>query len=339
MDKHAPHHPQALLHAALAAMQWPGFQWEVVARERGAGARADATVRLRFAGGEVLYDVELKHGLRRATLGAAMHQLAAHGERALLVADYITPQMAEELRARDVQFIDAAGNAWLRQAPLYVWVKGQRPPQAMVTRAPVGRAFQATGLQVLFTLLCQPRAANLPYREIAALAGVAHGTVGWVMAELPRLGFVAQVGGQRRLVDAKRLLQQWVGAYAQTLRPRLQLARYRAAKLDWTAHIDATRYGLLLGGEPAAARLTRQLRPGTATFYGAKIDRQLLIDHRLQPEPAGNVELLRRFWTFEPDIPGMVPPLLVYADLLAIGDTRCLEVAGEMHEDIVARFE
>lgn len=340
MDKQLTHHELELLHAALAAVQWPGLHWTVVAQPRGvAEGGADAMLRLRFDDREVRYVVELKRGLRRATLGATLHHLAGYGDQALLVADYITPPMAEELHARDVQFIDAAGNAYLRQPPLYIWVKGQRPPEDVMQRTQAGRAFQTTGLQVLFTLLCKPKAADLPYREIAALAGVAHGTVGWVMAELPKLGFVTKVKKQRRLVDAERLLKQWVVAYAQTLRPKLLLARYEVPDLDWAQTIDATHYGMLLGGEPAAARLTHHLRPGTATFYAEKVDRQLLIDQRLQPDRNGNVEVLRRFWTFDGDTPGMVPRLLVYADLLAIGDTRCLEIAEEMYADVVAGFE
>lgn len=339
MDKQLPNCDHDLLHAALAAVQCPGLHWTVMGQGHAvADTGADTALQLRFGDHEVRYAVEMKRGLRRATLGAALHHMAGYGANALLVADYITPQMADELRARDVQFIDTAGNAYLREPPLYVWVKGQRPPEELMPRARGGRVFQATGLQVLFTLLCKPQAANLPYREIAALAGVAHGTVGWVMAELPNLGFVTTVNKQRRLVDAERLLKQWVVAYAQTLRPKLLFARYAANDLDWAQTIDAAHYGMLIGGEPAAAQLTHHLRPGTATFYAKKVDRQLLIDQRLQPNRDGNVEVLRRFWDFDGDTPGMVPRLLVYADLLAIGDTRCLEIAQELVADVVAGF-
>lgn len=340
MDKHLPQAHMDLLQAALTAVQWPGLDWSMVEKDLPcATGHEDAVLRLRFDGREVLYLVQLKRGLRRATLGAVLHQMLPCGEKALLVTDYITPQMADELRERDVQFIDAAGNAYLRQPPLYVWVKGQRPPQDAVGLEPAGRAFRPTGLQVLFTLLCQPEVADLPYREIAVRAGVAHGTVGWVMAELPKLGFIAGVQGRRRLVDAERLLDQWVLAYALTLRPKLILVRYEAAKLEWAETIDAPRYDLLLGGEPAAARLTRNLRPGTVTLYGKKANPRLLVDHRLQPNRQGNVEILRRFWTFEGETPGMVPHLLVYADLLATGDTRCIETAGGMRADIINRFK
>jgi hypothetical protein len=218
-------------------------------------------------------------------------------------------------------------------------VKGQRPPDTPKAGDTLGRAFQPTGLQVLFALLCKPEIVDRPYRDIAKLADVAHGTVGWVMPELPKLGYVGTLKGRRRLLNGPRLLQQWVEAYARTLRPKLVLERWQADNLDWTGKVDPTRYGLLLGGEPAARRLTRHLRPGTATFYGTKANRQLLIDQRLRPDPAGNVEILRQFWTFDGETAGQVPDLLVYADLLAIGDARCLETAKEMHDGIVARFE
>lgn len=340
MDKIRRQTDTDLLRAAIIAVQWPGLQWSAVEQEQPiATGRENALLRLRSGDHEVLYHPELMRGLRRATLGGALHRMTDYGDKALLVADYITPPMAEELRKRDVQFIDTAGNAYLRHAPIYVWVKGQRPPKGATGLAPAGRAFRPTGLQVLFTLLCKPEVADLPYREIAVQAGVAHGTVGWVMAELPKLGFLAEVQGKRRLIDAERLLAQWVAAYAQTLRPKLILARYQAAKIDWAETFDARHYDLLLGGEPAAARLTHNLRPGTVTLYGEDANQRLLVDQRLQPDPQGNVEIMNRFWTFDGETPGMVPHLLVYADLLAIGDTRCIETAGEMRAGIINRLK
>jgi hypothetical protein len=85
-------------------------------------------------------------------------------------------------RLTDTEY--AAGNAYIDHPPTLIWVKGERP----IARAPLqptGRAFQAGGLQVIFALLCHPGKADRPYREIAELAGVAHGTVGWVMTVKP----------------------------------------------------------------------------------------------------------------------------------------------------------
>ena len=110
---------------------------------------------------------------------------------------------------RGIAFLDEAGNAYLNHPPLLIWVKGQRPKEKLNRANPTTRTFNPSGLQVIFPLLCHPEWANRPYREIAALAGVAHGTVGWVLAELPKLGFLAEVGGKRRLLQPERLLHQW----------------------------------------------------------------------------------------------------------------------------------
>lgn len=330
-----------LLDVALAATRGHGLDWGQVEREpdvRG-GVRADARVRLGHGGKTAAYHVEIKRNLQPATWGAVLAELKRLPAPVLLVTRYVAPPMAERLREAEVQFIDTAGNAFLHHPPLLVWVKGQRPRDTPTAGGPRGRAFQATGLQVLFALLCKPEIADGPYREIAKLAGVAHGTVGWVMPELPRLGFLGTLKDRRRLLNGPKLLQQWVEAYARTLRPKLVLEHWRADSLDWTAKVDPTQYGLLLGGEPAARRLMGHLRPGTATFYATELNRQLMIDQRMRPDANGNVEILRRFWTFDGETPGQVPDVLVYADLLAIGDARCLETAREMHDGIVARFE
>lgn len=330
-----------LLEAALTAGRAHGLDWKVIALPPGGRAprQADTKLRLRHGGQETIYHVEIKRVLRPAAMGAVLAQLRELTAPALLVTDYVTPPMAEKLRDKGVQFIDAAGNAFLDTPPLLVWVKGQQPANMPKTGDMRGRAFQVTGLKVLFALLCKPELVEQPYREIARLAGVAHGTVGWVMPELPKLGFMGTLHGRRRLLNGPQLMQQWVEAYAQRLRPKLRLERWQAKTLDWTANVDATRYGLLLGGEPAARRLTGHLRPGTATFYGARVNRQLMIDQHLRPDPNGNVEIMRRFWKFDGETAGQVPDVLVYADLLAIGDERCLETAKEMYGGIAARFE
>jgi hypothetical protein len=249
----------------------------------------------------------------------------------------VTPPLADGLRKEGIEFIDAAGNAFLNRPPLLVFVKGQRPTR----EPPVAerrRAFQPTGLQVLFALLARPDLAARPYREIAANAGVAHGTVGWVMTELQTLGYVVAVRGRRRLTNGDRLLGQWTEAYARTLRPRLFLGRFRGALDGLDARAARWKKDLLLGGEPAAARLTRHLRPGTATFYTKGIDAKVIAGLILRADANGNVDFRRHFWAFPGEAPGLVPTLLVYADLLAIGEARCLETAELLRERLLDRL-
>lgn len=325
-----------VLAAALEKLRGYGIAAATEKHEARLGwTTADAIVRLGYGGREAQYAVELKLGLRPQALGAVIHQLERYGGQGLLVADYVTPPIAEALRARKIPFVDAAGNAFLDQPPLFVWVKGEKPRVNAGAERRAGRAFQASGLQVLFALICNPEWTDLPYRDIARRADVAHGTVGWVMAELPKLGFIAEFRGKRRLMQRERLLQQWAEFYPRTLRPRLALGRFRAETLEWWNKIDPTRYGAVLGGEPAGGRITGYLRPGTATFYTEKLDPHLLVDLRLRPDAGGNVEIYRRFWTFAAKDAALVPDPLAYADLMATGDGRCIETARLIFEQIV----
>lgn len=301
--------------------------------------RVDAYVRIGRDRKTRVYAVEVKKGLRPATLGAVLHQIEHAGKPPLLVTDYVTPPLAEKLRARNIAFLDAAGNAFLDQPPVYVWIKGERPLQTPGTNKVKGRAFQASGLKVLFALLCNPDWVAEPYREIARLARVAHGTVGWVMADLPTLGFIAEINGERRLLRPALLLKHWAEAYARTLRPKLILGRFRTDQAQWWAKAKPAKYELAFGGEVAAERLTQALRPETVTLYGERADPRLLIDYKLQKDPDGPVEILQRFWDFPTENKDLTPDPLIYADLLNIGDARCLEAADLIYEKIVNGFK
>lgn len=301
--------------------------------------RVDAYVRIGRNRKTRVYAVEVKKGLRPATLGAVLHQIEHAGKPPLLVTDYVTPPLAEKLKARNIAFLDAAGNAFLDQPPVYIWIKGERPLEAPGTNKVKGRAFQASGLKVLFALLCNPDWLAEPYREIARLAGVAHGTVGWVMADLLTLGFVAEIEGERRLLKPELLLKYWAEAYARTLRPKLVIGRFRTDQAQWWTKTQPAKYELVFGGEVAAERLTQALRPETVTLYGEKTDPRLLIDYKLQKDPDGPVEILERFWAFPTEDKDLTPDPLIYADLLNIGDARCLEAADLIYGKIIDGFK
>lgn len=150
--------------------------------------------------------------------------------------------------------------------------------------------------------------------------------------------FLGKFNKKRRLLQPERLLQQWVEAYARTLRPKLLLGRYKTETLDWWKTADPNKYDLKIGGEGAAARLTNHLRPGALTFFGPKVEPRFLLDHHLKTDRNGEVEILRRFRQFKNPEPALAPALLVYADLLAIGDARCLETAKLLYDQILAGF-
>jgi hypothetical protein len=201
-------------------------------------------------------------------------------------------------------------------------------------------------LQVLFTLLCNPQAVNRPYRELAEMAGVAHGTVGYVIPDMQQLGYVRDLKGQRstrRLFELERLLDEWATTYARVLRPRTLMGRYYIHTLEGWKDWALAEHDALWGG-PAAALLTDYLRPGVLTNYADKLPGLLAARHRFMKEPGPDhsavVEVRKRFWNFpvDPEHKTLVPTVLVYADLLATGDARCIETAKMLHDNHVARL-
>jgi hypothetical protein len=81
-------------------------------------------------------------------------------------------------------------NVFLRGPGLHFYVTGKRK----TTEFEAGTERKITnpaGLKMVFTLLCKPDLLNATYRDIAAAARVALGTVGPVMRELETRGHIA----------------------------------------------------------------------------------------------------------------------------------------------------
>lgn len=350
MDKrqqpHIPGKEAELLHAAIQVLKAYGIPAEIKPEPRkpaGGLARADAAFDLVLAGRHQTFQVEAKRWLTPGTLGHVVTRLRDFGKNVMLVTDYVTPPVAEKLKALDIAFVDAVGNAYLHRPPVMIWVAGRKP---MVTRQRfrAGRAFQPTGLKLVFALLCRTDLVKTGFREIAKFAGVAHGTVGWVLGDLREMGYLVETGNKRtrvrRLRDIRKLLTQWAEAYARTLYPQLLMGRYQAADPGWWKKLDTAKYKVLLGAEPAAAITTGYLRPGVVTLYAEAMPARLMADYRLRKAEEGDIELRRRFWPFDHawEHPALTPPVLIYADLLATGDARCIETAQLVYDQYLARL-
>lgn len=279
---------------------------------------------------------EVKRRLTPANLGQAVAQLARFRRPGVLVTEYVTPPVAERLKELDVAFIDTAGNAYLRFPNLLIYITGRKPhtPTPRETRV---RALRPTGLKVIFALLCRPDLVNAPYREIAEAAGVALGAVNWVFYDLRRLGYIRETKARGRLYENRPgLIDKWVEAYARELRPKLKPRRYRVLNPDWWKKEDLAALDVWLGGEPAAAVLTKHLRPEVITIYGDTHFATLARTTQALKDEYGNLEVLHKFWNFEVHPMDkrypLVPPLLVYADLVATADARNLETAQILRE-------
>lgn len=333
---------EVILQRALTALNInTGLVGQITAREPIVGQKnrkVDARVEILAHGQSYIYLAEVKRIDRFAQLVELKYRQDECGNQMLLVAPRITNEIADKCRELKIQFIDAAGNVYLQNPSLYILVKGLRPfEEDSNTMDQEGkRAGTATHLRICFALLCKPELLNAPYREINKIAGVALGTIGWVFVDLNARGYATGDKGEggRILLEKQRLMQEWVTNYPIKLRPKLNQRRFRAPTADWWKQLDVTQYGAQWGAEVAAAELTGHLRPHTFTLYFHKTNRQqnltkFVVDHKLRPDAQGDIEILDTFWEFEDEnpIPNTVPPLLIYADLIATLDPRNLETA------------
>ncbi len=262
----------------------------------------------------------------------------------VLIAPHITPRMAERCRTIGLPFLDTAGNAYLNEEGLFVLITGQKPDKALNKPVRTLRAFDRTGLKLVFTLLADPGLLQGTYREMAQAAGVALGTVGWILTDLREHGFLIEdQEGKRRWLDRERAIQTWATNYPLRLRDHLNRRRFRAANDAWWKNAEFEATGGWWGGEIAAAKLMGDLVPKTTTVYLPRNGRDLFLGkHRLKADPEGPVEVLDAFWELPKNneendwATDLVAPLLVFADLQNIGDPRTIEQAKMIHDRYLA---
>ena len=324
-----------LLEEALAAFQKnAGAETRIEAITAKPADNADALLRLTRGGKVWRFYAEIKTHITHAKLGQIATQIHRLPEKGILVADYVTPQIADRLKELNIPFIDTAGNVFFNDPPLFIFIKGQKP-EKQLRQEQIKRALKPTGLRIVFALLCVPKLENAPYRDLAKAAGVALGTVNWVMRDLKEMGYLIDMGAKgRRLAKKQNLLERWVAAYPEQLKPKLFIGRYRAPDKQWWLNADIARFNAFWGGEVAAAKLTQYLKPELTMIYTDDEPNEFLLNFRLRKDETGDVEIFRKFWRFEfTHKLRITPPLLVYADLLATGEARNIETAKLIYDE------
>lgn len=279
-----------------------------------------------------------------AQLTAPVKQLdgiARYPYTPIIVTHYVNPNAAKRLRAAHVPFIDTAGNAYIEEHGLFVFVTGNRPARDEPQQNRTLR-LNAAALRVVFHLLCCEADLNTNYRDLAQKTHTALGTLTNYFKLLRENNYILGQGPNRRLVNQGAMLREWVNAYPKRLRPKLLRGRFRAHNLDWWKTQHLHQYDAYWGGEVAAARLTEFLRPATLTIYTHGKPTDLIAAFGLTKDPHGPIELLDAFWHQQegmtlPDL-NVVHPILIYADLAALQDERADQAATQILGRYLARF-
>jgi hypothetical protein len=326
-----------VLDAAIAALRrTTGLAARILPQRHAATAdRTGARLEIKNDRRKHRFAAVVKNVDRFETPAQVKHQWADLDTNPILVAPYITQEIAQRCRGLRLPFMDTAGNAYIEVPGFLAWVVGQQRPIELKQRR--FRALKPAGLQITFALLCRPDLLQTNYREIARAAKVALGTVGPVIKDLEARGLVRLAArGDQRILEPRRLLEEWTTHYHTTLRPKLNPRRFEAGT-DFLEKADMAVCDAYWGGEVAADKLTHMLQPATFTIYAHEPIARLVAAQRLRADPRGRVEILDVFWDFAPDPgrPDVAPPVLAYADLLTTQDGRNLEAARLIHERFI----
>ena len=299
----------------------------------------DKKIKIELQEFELIYNVEIKKMVNTAIIGMIKLKNKNFQYPILIVTDYVAREMADKLKDMEVQFIDAAGNAYLNQFPIYIFIKGNKLKEEYKIPKP-NRILKQTGLRILYDLLINPELINKPYREIAEITDVALGTIGWLMLDLRELGYVIKTGDKKRkLIYDKKILMDWCLNYAARLKPEIHLGDFEFINkhIEWT---DIKINNALWGGEPAAAKLTNYLHPEILTLYVTKEEmNNLVVDNRMKKVINGRIRFYEKFWfDIQENNIDTVDPILIYADLLATGNDRNIETANIIYEQNLKHF-
>jgi len=249
----------------------------------------------------------------------------------LVLTTFVAPKSAETFRRAGVQYLDAAGNAWVEFGDVLVDVRGQRRPIGadQSARTTAGNLFSTGRAKVTFALLAWPLLWDAPQRELAHAAGVSLGQAHNTLTLLTEAGY----GPDRARPEQTELLDLWAAAFPTGLAKKLTLATYRG---DIGTMKKAGRDSpVFISGESAAADL---LRPATLTLYVEDLDPHLAIGNRWRADGEPNVAVRRKFWHApdHSDAPFAgtqnAPWPLVYADLLGSDDPRVRGAAKEWRD-------
>ncbi|CAN5214406.1 hypothetical protein BH23BAC3_BH23BAC3_22480 [soil metagenome] len=250
----------------------------------------------------------------------------------MLVVKKLYPAIKEMLIKAGVDWLDGAGNIYLKEGDTIIWIdRHTTTPDKQIKN----RAFTKTGLKVLFLFLHDEAWLNRTYRDIAEAAGVAIGGIKYVLDGLKEHDFIlAKNDKALKLKNREKLLDQWLTAFADELKPKIEKGRYR-----FVNHEDIYKWNELKlpgktvwGGEPAADLITHNLKPKEFILYTNENRAKLMKELKLAPDHEGKVEVRTPYWNIEPEHRNVAPLLTIYTDLMLTGDPRNANIAKTLYE-------
>lgn len=286
------------------------------------GEESDGGIQVRLEGRRSTQDLTLAPHTDLTLTGLLRDGADLDDLHTIRIGERVSTRAADALRSRRVNFVDAAGNAYIDLDDWYIDVRGRRSDtqtdEAPPLRTP-RNAFSTKRAQVVFAILQWPGLHEGDVRTVAQVAGTSVGLAHRTLTELRHDADLWPNSSESH----ERLLSAWLAAYPSGLGLAHQVGRFRSPDLN------AITGPVSVSGDPAVPQL---LKPTEAIVYVDELTAELVAENRWVRDPGGNVVVKKRFWSdpFAAEVtePSFAPELLVLADLLSSADPRRRDAAS-----------
>lgn len=253
----------------------------------------------------------------------------------ILIADYIPKAVKKYLKKTNQSYLDTTGNAFITdKKALVIYIETNKDSPIFSKKS--NRAFSKSGLKIIYQILIDPHILNKPYRYIGEVSQVSIDTVRLVLKDLLRDKYIVRVNEKEfKLINKEQLLQEWTTYFNKVLRPKLNQRNFKP--ISKNIRLSVPLLNTSLGGELAAEYLSDHLIAESAIIYTTESFFELAKSAEWVPATDGTITLIEQFWT-EKELSNsqkIVPPILVYADLLNTPSPRNLETAKIIYNKYV----
>ncbi len=288
---------------------------------------------------ELNFNTEMIGNVDQTNVGAIIQHMHHLNKKSILITKHINKNLAAKLQDANIEYIDFSGNMFINTDPVYISIKGEASQKSKQLET---RSFtlSVASIKIIFTLLTIKNALNHNYRDIAKMSNVALGSVSKTFSILEQYGYVTEKNHTKKyLLNKENLLSKWCIGYNEKVRPKLMIEKFNSNNVDELKETNSIDYNFLWGGEIAAAKLTKYLKPEIITLYADNELPLLQYKYQLKKNINGNIELIKKFWNF--DTEGykhhVVPYILIYADLLNSSDERNQETAEIIYDQFIKK--
>ncbi|WP_017258877.1 type IV toxin-antitoxin system AbiEi family antitoxin [Pedobacter arcticus] len=297
------------------------------------GNSSEESLEIEFKNHTETFSIQIRNELRAHNLPLSLKRDKKVSMPSLLISQYIPMPIKQELKKKNVNYLEVAGNCFISTPKIFIYINDQQVTESRISTE--GKLWKPAGLKFTFAILRFPDLLNKSYRMIADEAGIALGNIGGLLKELTVEGFL-KIGNTNEdknyfIENQNRLIERWAEAYKSNLRPKQLVGNFRFLDKETVKAWKAIpKEDFNWGGENAGALLTKFLQPEKFTIYTLENRAKLMKSLKLVPDIDGNVEILTQFWKSEGIDIGVVPPLLAYADLITSFDSRNQETADRI---------